>query len=143
MKVFFSISLVINIIFLFAMFLSRRYEIKRVLLLLSNIHKSCLYFGGFFILKANVLHICYFHTDIIHLFIIGNHRKAILKLKSTTNVDNLSRLSESKTEHTAITVDPYHYQELQVLQPENTYQTLHQQWLLQVKSKSLNEMNVN
>lgn len=52
----FSISLVINIIFLFATFLSRR--------------------------------------------------KAIVRLKSTTKEEHLSRLSESKTEQTATTVDP-------------------------------------
>uniref|UniRef100_A0A8W8NN71 EGF-like domain-containing protein n=1 Tax=Magallana gigas TaxID=29159 RepID=A0A8W8NN71_MAGGI len=69
----FSISLVNNIIFLFAMFLSRR--------------------------------------------------KEIVKLKSTTNEENFSKRSGSKTEQTATTVDPSHYQELKVSQPENTYQT--------------------
>lgn len=43
----FSISLVINIIFLFATFLSRRFEIKCVLLRISNTHKSYLYFDFF------------------------------------------------------------------------------------------------
>ncbi|XP_052695719.1 multiple epidermal growth factor-like domains protein 10 [Crassostrea angulata] len=66
--------------------------------------------------------------NIIFLFAtILSRRKAILKPKSTTKEKHFSRRSGSKTEQTATSVDPSHYQELQVSQPENTYQTLHQQ----------------
>lgn len=56
-------------------------------------------------------------------------RKIFLKQKSTTNEVIFSKRSESNKDQTVTTDDPHHYQELRVSQQENTYQTLHQQWL--------------
>lgn len=56
-----------------------------------------------------------------------SRRKTFLKQKSNTDKINFSWRSGSNTEQTGSTDDPSHYQELNLSQTENTYQTLHQQ----------------